>query len=285
VNNNMVFEESKMGVYEILNILDSKMYIGSSVDLPKRKRDHLRELKNNIHTNGRLQNAFNKYGLKNFVFSILEFVSDRESLLEREQYWIDKMDSSNRNVGYNINRLATGGGNYVKDNGNYGVRGSRNPLSKSIAQIDLKSRKVIKIWGSSMDITRELGFHNGNICQMCILAREEMVLRFSNGYYWCYEEDIDNIHKMNIYIHKKRPLKTSRDYSDIEGDKNPRARKIVQLTLDGDYVTTFNTVKSAAESTGVRVGNIYTHLSNDGKNCGGYKWRYLEDYEQQSSIL
>lgn len=268
-----------MGVYQIYNTLNGKMYIGSSVDLPKRKRDHLRELKNNMHTNGRIQNSFNKYGINNFVFSILEFVNERNRLIEREQYWIDKKDSSNRNIGFNINRLATGGGNYGKDNGNYGMRGIKNSLSKRIAQIDLETREVVKVWNSSMDIKRALGFHNGNICKMCILAKEEMVLRFSNGYYWCYKEDVVNLHNMSIYTHRVRPLKTRRDYSDIEGDKNPRARRVIQLTLDGDYVATFNTVKSAAESIGTKAGNIYSHLSNNRKNCGGYKWRYLDEYE------
>jgi hypothetical protein len=43
-----------------------------------------------------LQNAWNKYGEDNFYFSVLELVPDKDKLIEREQYWIDKLNACDR---------------------------------------------------------------------------------------------------------------------------------------------------------------------------------------------
>lgn len=267
------------GIYKITNTTNGKFYIGSSVDLKKRKRDHFRELRNNIHCNSRLQNSFNKYGEDNFMFVVVEMVSERENLVTLEQHWIDTTISHDKNIGFNINRLATGGGNFGKTNGNYGNRGIKNSLSKPIAQIDIDTLEVIKVWSSSMDIKRELKIHGGNVCKMCAQAERENVLRKANGFYWCYEKDIPIIKQMKKFTPKKR-MATSRDYLDIAGDKNPRARKVVQITLTGKYVATFNTVKQAAESINIKPSGIYSHLSNNRKNSGGFKWMYKEDYDK-----
>ena len=268
-----------IGIYKITNSINGKFYIGSSVDLKKRKRDHLRELRDNIHINGRLQNSFNKYKEKNFRFDVVETVENKAELRDREQYWMDKTKAYNRHIGFNINRLATGGGNYGEDNGNYGNLGIKNPLSKQIAQIDPDTLEVIKIWGASIEIQRELGYHGGSICKMCIQAEKENVLRKSNGYFWCYEKDIDNIRNMKEFKPKKRTT-TGRDYLDIRGSKNPRARKVVQLSLDGEYINVYSTIKKAAEENNISANGIYSHLSNKNrKQSGGYKWMYYEDYQ------
>lgn len=80
------------GVYEILCLVNNKSYIGSSVNLYKRWREHYNNLLNNRHSNQYLQNSFNKYGENQFVFSVLEYC-EPENLIDREQYYIDKMDT------------------------------------------------------------------------------------------------------------------------------------------------------------------------------------------------
>ena len=75
-------------VYKILNKVNSRSYIGSSVYFPQRKATHLSKLRKNIHPNNHLQNSFNKYGEDNFEFVILETCL-KENLIEREQYYID----------------------------------------------------------------------------------------------------------------------------------------------------------------------------------------------------
>jgi group I intron endonuclease len=61
------------GVYKIENVLNGKYYIGQSIDLRGRKKDHYCKLRHNSGHNSHLQNAFNKYGEYNFEFSILVY--------------------------------------------------------------------------------------------------------------------------------------------------------------------------------------------------------------------
>jgi len=90
-----------IGIYCLRNIEDGKVYIGSSINIERRKRGHLSYLRSNNHSNAHLQLAFNSYGINSFEFSILENV-DVTELIAREQYWIDYFNSSNREFGYNI---------------------------------------------------------------------------------------------------------------------------------------------------------------------------------------
>ena len=54
------------GIYRILNTINNKFYIGSSVNLRKRLYEHRRLLRLGKHENYHLQNAFTKYGEENF---------------------------------------------------------------------------------------------------------------------------------------------------------------------------------------------------------------------------
>ena len=77
-------------VYLIKNLVNKKFYIGSTKNFNVRKLRHIQTLKNNYHHNVHLQRSFNKHGLKNFVFEILEECTE-EVLFEKEQYWINKL--------------------------------------------------------------------------------------------------------------------------------------------------------------------------------------------------
>lgn len=93
----------RSGVYQILNIVNGKCYVGSAVDLLNRWRVHRGRLDKNIHSK-KLQNAWNKHGALSFEFMVLEYCS-KDEVVYREQYWMDFLDSF-RN-GYNTRRIAT----------------------------------------------------------------------------------------------------------------------------------------------------------------------------------
>lgn len=80
-----------MCIYSIKNIKNSKIYIGSAIDYHRRKRVHLNLLKKGSHHSIKLQNSFDKYGIDNFQFNILENVSDIESIIEIEQRYLDNL--------------------------------------------------------------------------------------------------------------------------------------------------------------------------------------------------
>jgi group I intron endonuclease len=65
---------SIIGIYIIRNKVTNKVYIGQSIDIKKRFREHKSYLKNSNHWNPNLQNICNKYGLDILEFKILENV-------------------------------------------------------------------------------------------------------------------------------------------------------------------------------------------------------------------
>ncbi len=78
------------GIYKIINLTTGRFYIGQSKDLNARLKSHLRMLRQNKSRNVILQNAFNKYGEKDFVFEVLELINyDKIELDNLEQYYIN----------------------------------------------------------------------------------------------------------------------------------------------------------------------------------------------------
>src|SRR5690606_29016181 len=78
----------------------NKIYIGQSVNLKGRILNHKAQLKNNAHYNSHLQRSYNKHGIDNFKFEIIEHCEENE-LYERENYWITFYNSHNSLLGYN----------------------------------------------------------------------------------------------------------------------------------------------------------------------------------------
>ena len=77
-----------MGIYKIINVVNNHFYVGSAVNFSRRKSRHFSELRTKKHNNKRLQNAWNKYGEKAFVFVVVEEVSDKNLLLQAENVWL-----------------------------------------------------------------------------------------------------------------------------------------------------------------------------------------------------
>lgn len=97
-------KEQKIGkpaIYKIVNTYNNKLYVGSCIGQYLRKGQHWHKLRKGIHDNSHLQSAWNKYGEDSFIFEVLEHVDNVNSLIEREQYWIDLLDVCNRSKGYN----------------------------------------------------------------------------------------------------------------------------------------------------------------------------------------
>lgn len=99
-------KEIKSGIYKITNIENGKLYIGSAVNIKKRFSVHKSLLNNNKHHSRYLQHSWNKHTFEKFIFEVLEYVKDLKMLIDREQHWLDELESYNIENGYNMCEIA-----------------------------------------------------------------------------------------------------------------------------------------------------------------------------------
>ncbi|MCK9369234.1 GIY-YIG nuclease family protein [Candidatus Dojkabacteria bacterium] len=91
---------TRFKIYQFINHVTNKRYIGSTNNIIKRQQSHVNALLNNKHINKKLQHAFNKYGVESFSFQILDDIINHEELEQKERFWIDYYNSVKE--GYNI---------------------------------------------------------------------------------------------------------------------------------------------------------------------------------------
>ncbi len=94
-------------VYKIVSEINNKFYIGSALDYIRRKKRHLSDLQNNKHHSILLQRHYNKYGINDLSIEIIETVPNGNSLLIREQHYIDTLKpifNINPTAGSNLGR-------------------------------------------------------------------------------------------------------------------------------------------------------------------------------------
>ena len=80
---------AEQGVYTISNSVTGQIYVGGSVDIHSRWLAHKRELRKGKHLNVLLQAAWDQYGAPTFSLQVLELVTERSSLMEREQHYVN----------------------------------------------------------------------------------------------------------------------------------------------------------------------------------------------------
>lgn len=151
------------GIYRI--VINNKSYVGSSLDIKKRLRQHRRELRRDIHDNKYLQNLYNKYGTA--TYEILEECSisiKNIDLRKKEQEWINKL-----NAEINLQDPIIG------------IGGISN---KTVYQYSLNG-ELIKIWNSCVEAARELNINYGPL-HSC--ANPKCISKSAYGFIWSYEK-------------------------------------------------------------------------------------------------
>lgn len=75
-------------IYKIINLVNAKFYVGSTINQRERFRCHRSRLRRNTHHSKHLQAAWNQYGEDNFLFKVIETIPDGESLQAAEDVWL-----------------------------------------------------------------------------------------------------------------------------------------------------------------------------------------------------
>lgn len=209
----------KSGIYLIKNLINNKVYIGKSINIYERIKQHINRLnKKSLDENRYLINSWFKYGRDNFQYIVLEYLNKDEDLLkEKELYWINYHDSTNKLKGYNL-RMDTSTNCIVSeetrklqsknriqryiDNPQLREKVSKqskefwkdNPdklkeMSKKVSklitkykiyQYDKHTKELIKVWDTVMDILENNpNYKKHNIYAVCSGEKPTMY-----GYIW-----------------------------------------------------------------------------------------------------
>ena len=82
------------GIYKITSLVSSKVYIGQSVNISERIKQHVKcGLGIDASSTNKLYNLMQEEGVFNFTFEILE-QCDKTKLNERERFWIETYQSN-----------------------------------------------------------------------------------------------------------------------------------------------------------------------------------------------
>lgn len=137
------------GVYKITNVVTNDFYIGSSIQLSNRKKQHFIQLIKGIHNNKYLQNSFNKHEKLNFVFDII-CTCPPEYCLKLEQWFIDNLKPT-------YNQLQKAGNSLGYKHTSESIQKlktqDKSHCSKKLYQYDINNN-FLKDWDSCSEFAR-----------------------------------------------------------------------------------------------------------------------------------
>ena len=100
--NRILGTTKKCGIYKITNLQSKQCYIGQSVDIATRWKDHIKcGLGIDASATNKLYKAMQKDGIWNFSFELME-ECPRTQLNEKERFWIELYQSDK--FGYNLTK-------------------------------------------------------------------------------------------------------------------------------------------------------------------------------------
>ena len=143
------------GIYKFENKINGKIYIGQSINIEKRYKEHFyaHTNPNDKGYNTKFYRALRKYGFENFTFEIIE--KDIEDLNSREEYWVQYYNSYK--AGYNSN---LGGDKVTENNENHPNAKLKNLQILEIKQYLLETRI------SQYELAKRYGLTQSEISQI-----------------------------------------------------------------------------------------------------------------------
>lgn len=242
-------------VYSITNVVNGKLYIGSTVDYKVRVRQHTKALTRNGHHNSHLQAAWNKYGGLNFVFDIIEECHATEVRV-REQAWIDNFSFG---MLYNLTPTVESTSGWRK---RPVLKSTQELIVTMYTEFELCIADLILIFPlSRRDIERAL-LDEG------IIIRSKSETKLLIGY-----RTSGSRNPMSGVPRTAKQLEVMR--LRMVGSHNPAARAILQLTLEGEIVAEWPSAAEAARALGIKGASQISNVCRGAQvTCKGFKWKY-----------
>lgn len=138
---------NQCGIYCIINKVNNKKYIGKSLNIYRRIRQHINCLnKQSKNENQYFINSWLKYGRDNFYYEIIEYCKPEE-LEEKELYYIQLYDTINRDKGYNL-RMDSSTGIIINEETRQKLSVAQKKRFENLDERQKMSEAGIKVWSN-----------------------------------------------------------------------------------------------------------------------------------------
>lgn len=234
---------NRVGIYKIK--INDKEYIGSSCNIGSRLKHHLWSLQHLKHHNRTMQNLFNKYGINNIYFEIIEECSE-EVLIEREAFYIETLNPY-------INHILDPQSLVRDDVYRKRISESRkkayaNGLKphnlKAVHKYSLDKGEYLESYDSLTAAAKSINAKSINSIKAVCNGKQTS----AGGYIWSYN-------KVSLVFSK---------------DKKYKLQPVLQYTIDDIFIKKWESIKQASKELG--ISNINRAISKN-LTAGGYRWK------------
>ena len=268
---------NESGIYGIYCKTNNKIYVGSAISFSARLTRHLYHLKHNTHHSIKLQRAFNKHGINDFEFLILEF-TDTFNLLEKEFYWINYLDSYTN--GFNCTDVCKKPKSFKLKSEQIQKRIEKS--SKKVICLDLEGNFLRK-YSSLSEAAKAINDQTTNISSCC-----KGKLNYVKDFIFVYESEY-NTNKDYKYNPKPKVFSEShrknisnavsgkpKSKNQIDLLRKRSSKSVVKLDLEGNVVKIYSSMKECCYDNQLYIKTLKNSISSK-TSLGGFIYTFNED--------
>lgn len=271
-------------VYRLLNIVNNKIYIGSTTSGSGRRfKKHVADALAN-KDNYPIHQAIREFGEDSFNLSVIEFCNSLEEMNKREAFYVATLNATNPEIGYN--RKVGGGVRQQSEETKRKIgdihRGKISDKRKPILQYDGNTGEFIQEYVSLSSAEEETGIGRGSIIRVLNgkMARPSK----KNPYIWIYKTDkelVKTIIDPNEFYSNLEYTPTMSEkcieqrgkFISKDGNFVSLSKAVAKYDINGNEIARYRSLAEAArDNNNPSIRTIKTHIEN---NIGD--WRYIED--------
>lgn len=253
-------------IYKITNIVNGKCYIGVTTKENPNERwsNHKSAIRYDCGCPF-LQKAVKKYGEESFKFEVLIICFD-EDVFKFENEYIIKYNTMSPN-GYNV---AVGGlrgptflGKHHSEETKKILREKTKARSEKPEARERASRVAIEF-----NKTHNIG--------ELLRKSEKWQKALAEGRVEGHCKTEEGKKKISDGLKRYYKNNTVDMTNQINAVKKANSKKVIQYSIDGKMITSFDSMTIAESKTGVTRRNIQNNISGRSKTAGGFIWKHTE---------
>jgi group I intron endonuclease len=242
-------------IYRILNKITKKCYIGETkcLDVTRRWNQHKKTIENNKDCCPALRDAVIKYGIENFIFTVIIVCFD-DDRFKYEKEFIIKYNSISPN-GYNLTNGGEGGG---------GFQGKKHS-----DEVKNKIKNILKQkYIDNPGLKKQMSERN-----KIVMKTPEVREKIKNGISKSekYQKAIRATRTPTVKIKISEGLKKYHN----ENKNKIKPIKIKQYNNNNDLLNEYTSISEASKESSVTRKAISLYLREKTKTAGGFIWKYV----------